>query len=194
MNEFSYGQLGKKVRQIINFPELRRQIEKAPRLAGFQFATNNPPDSIRNKEPDISRIFTFSFSDNNNVYSLLRALQSIGFDPFITVGSNPKGEESTLIHGDIAYLTQGLDKEHFPAIGHPVIENKLRIDSKHGRLHVRFYTLEDLDSLVATAHIDPPDIRHFNLIDHVTHRVKVDYPSGENLFERALSFLMRTSQ
>jgi len=193
MNEFSYEQLGKKVRQLIEFPELRRQIEKAPQLAGFQFATSNPPDLIRNKEPDISRTFIFSFSDNNNIYSLLRALQSIGFDPFITVGSNPKGEEFTLIHGDIAYLTQGLDSEHFPVIAHPVIKNKLRLDPKHGRLHVRFYTLEDLDGLVATAHIDPPDIRHFNLIDHMTRRVKTDYRVGENLFERALSFLVRTS-
>lgn len=193
MNEFSSEQLVKKVRQLIKFPELRRQIEEAPQLAGFQFATSDPPDLIRKKEPDISRMFTFSFSDDN-IYSLLRTLQSIGFDPFITVGSNPKGEEFTLIHGDIAYLTRGLDNEHFPVIGHPAIQNKLRLDPKYGRLHVRFYTLEDSDGLVATAHIDPPDIRHLNLIDQMTHRVKTDYLAGENLFERALSFLARTSQ
>jgi hypothetical protein len=189
MNEFSYD-LGRKVRQIITFPELKRQIEKAPQLAGFQFAIINPSDLIKKMEPDSLKMFTFSFSNGSNVYSLLKALQSIGFDPFITVGSYPKGEDFTLIHGDIAYLARGLDQEHFPVISHPLIENKLRLDLRHGRLHVRFYKLK---GLVASVHVDPPDIKHFNIIEHVAHRVKTDYPAGERLFKNVLSFLIRTS-
>jgi hypothetical protein len=201
-----FTEIRPKIRNVLSFRELHREVNRAGDLMQFDFSKtaggirvelgSGRNASVAEQEPDLTSAIILSMGSEGQHYSLLKSLQGLGFDIFHTV-SMPKGERYCITHDNTPKLEEYLSGRDLPkarlfqAVRAKFVSPALRI---HGRLHVRFYQHIDSQNLVATSHIDLPDINHLRASQHLSGHVKVDYESGTDLFNRVLKYLRTNPQ
>jgi hypothetical protein len=176
------------------FPQLKRKVDNAEPLERLDFETLNRVDNpeiaeLVKGEPGASKLFLFDFGLNTDeYYSFLNGMRDKGFDLFIFL-SIPKGDSFTF-NGSVQHIEQRLKGENAPSRVPASLRNKLakRDFIQTGQLHIRLYEAPD-NRIVATAHIDPPDLKeHANPKKQLgSTPLERGYPEGEVMFENILN-------